>query len=164
MGGLGSGGARVGAGRPRKNREEAKLAGSRQRPSRRPSTRHASAPVERPADLPQGQAVVWDALAPHAIAAATLTQATAWAFRDLCEAIVLKRAVVSRIGRDGIMLTGGAGGAHPLLSRHVALMVRVEAGLARFGLIPVGKAVADEDEPTDEFEEFDFPAGRDPWG
>jgi hypothetical protein len=122
-----------------------------------PATQDAPRPpqdVPRPADLSAQTATVWDALAPHALTARTLTPATAMAFQDLCEAIVLKRAELSRISREGLVVEGAA---HPLLSRHVALMVRVEAGMTRFRLIPMGKEMPAAEEKADEFSEFDTP-------
>lgn len=108
--------------------------------------------IERPSDLSTQTAAVWDALAPHAIAATTLTPASVWAFRDLCEAVVLKRAMLARISREGLVVDDAA---HPLLSRHTALMVRVETLLARFRLMPMGKEMPTVAQPVDEFAEFD---------
>jgi len=159
--GTGHGGARPNSGPARKpgsvrwQREQRRL-------RRVPETQLPVAPAPRvaavgaPADLPAQQAAIWAELAPHAVTAGTLTPATAWAFRDMCEAIVLKRASVSRISRDGLMLLSGE--AHPLLSKHIALMARVETGLARFGLNPMGKSVTSgRDDTVDEFAEFDRP-------
>ena len=159
MGGKGSGGARVGSGPPRKPgsvrwlREQRKL---RRVPENRPDVAPVApvAVVGMPVDLPAGQAAVWAELAPHAIQARTLTPATAHAFRDLCEAIVLKRAAVSRIGRDGLMMQSGE--RHSLLPNALGLMGRVEMGLQRFGLAPMGKEMSVRDEARDEFAEFDI--------
>lgn len=109
-------------------------------------------------------------LAPHALMAGTLTPATAWAFRDLCEAIVLKRDVLAVVEADGLtsvaiktrMEQDGSGDqigeprAHPLLSRHTALMLRVETGLRMFKLAPTGRESAPE-VVRDEWAEFDAP-------
>ncbi|HUU83299.1 MAG TPA: hypothetical protein VM243_07330 [Phycisphaerae bacterium] len=127
--------------------------------------------MPRPRDLPAGQAAVWDALAPHAIAARTLTPATAWDFRDLCESIVLKRDMLAVVEAEGLTSTSlktkmdeSGGGeqvfepkAHPLLSRHAALAGRVAAGLARFRLAPMGKGMPEVEKPADEWSEFDAP-------
>lgn len=112
--------------------------------------------VVRPEDLSPTTVAVWDALAPHAVDAGTLTPASAWAFRRLCEAIVLERAELARISRDGLMVDGEK---HPLLQPHTALMTRVEMGLQRFCLIPMGKEMAAKAEAAqeDEFAEFDRP-------
>lgn len=129
------------------------------------------APVPKPSDLPAGQSAVWDALSPHALAARTLTPGTAWAFRDLCEAIVLKRDMLAIIEADGLMqnrlstkMDENGGGeqvfeskAHPLLAKWTALQVRVEAGLTRFRLAPMGKELAPAEQPKDEWAEFDGP-------
>lgn len=177
MGGKGSGGLRVGAGRRseqgsvrwlREQRRKRKGTAPRQRVVPPKSLLIA---VLTPDDLPDGQASVWRALAPHAMAARTLVPATAWAFRDLVEAIVLKRDMLALIEQEGLTSTSlktqmdvnGGGNqvlepkAHPLLTRHAALMARVEAGLTRFRLSPMGKEIAPVDEPADEFAEFDHP-------
>jgi len=128
--------------------------------------------VSKPKDLPAGQSSVWKALAPHALAARTLTPATAWHFRELCEAIVLKRDMARILDADGLMQnrlstkmdeTGGGeqvfeSKAHPLIARWTALLVRVEAGLTRFRLAPMGKELAPVEEPVaDPFSAFDEP-------
>jgi hypothetical protein len=105
--------------------------------------------VEAPSGLPAEQAVLWSELAPHALASHTLTLETALAFRDLVEAIVVKRALLTRIEADGLVyikvMVDGAGTehqelkSHPLLTQFRGLMQRVEAGMARFRLTPDGK-------------------------
>ena len=110
-------------------------------------------------------------MAPHALAQRTLTPATAWHFQELCEAIVLKRDMARILEADGLMQnrlstkmdeTGGGeqvfeSKAHPLIARWTALLVRVEAGLTRFRLAPMGKELAPVEEPKDDFGEFDQP-------
>jgi len=175
MGGKGSGGVRLNAGRPRQ-------AGSVRQQRHLRHTGKPAAPVvtvrrpppvavSKPKDLPAGQSSVWKALAPHALAARTLTPATAWHFRELCEAIVLKRDMARILEADGLMQnrlstkmdeTGGGeqvfeSKAHPLIARWTALLVRVEAGLTRFRLAPMGKELAPVEEPKDDFGEFDQP-------
>ena len=127
--------------------------------------------VAKPNDLPAGQSAVWDMLAPHALAQRTLTPATAFAFRELCEAVVLKRDVLAVVEQDGLMqnrlstkMDQDGGGeqvfeskAHPLIAKWTALLVRVEAGLTRFRLAPMGKEIAETEEAKDGFEEFDAP-------
>ncbi len=135
----------------------------------RPASRQAAA-VDAPLDLPKGQRAVWDMLAPHAMAAGTLTGATVFAFIELCEAIVLKRdvarileseglttyAIKTRMEQDGSGEQVGETKAHPLLSRYAVLLVRVEAGLTRFRLAPMGKPMeVPADEPADEFAAFE---------
>lgn len=127
--------------------------------------------VAKPKGLPEGQSQVWDALAPQAIAQRTLTPATAFAFVELCEAVVLKRDMARILETDGLMqnrlstkMDESGGGeqvfeskAHPLIARWTALLVRVEAGLTRFRLAPMGKELAPAEEPADEWAEFDQP-------
>ena len=131
----------------------------------------APAAVVKPKGLPAGQAAVWDALAPQAIAQRTLTEATAFAFVELCEAIVMKRDMARILEADGVttvalktrMEQDGSGDqigevkAHPLIAKWTALLVRVEAGLTRFRLAPMGKEMPAVEEPEDAFAEFDAP-------
>jgi hypothetical protein len=153
------GGKRVGAGRPPKDGTLALVHGSRDRGTRPAGVASAappaasSAPVGEPEGLPDDQRAVWASLAPHAHAQGTLTAETALAFRDLCEAIVVKRSLLAIIQVDGYTIqkvtvqTDEKGGAlqnvepkaHPLLSQFRGLMQRVETGMARFRLTPDGK-------------------------
>jgi hypothetical protein len=165
MGGNGSGGMRVGAGRKSKDQATAALHGSKGRVERAQSQPLPLEHVSIPGDLPAEQATVWAELAPHALAARTLTQATAGAFRDLCEAVVLKRALLKRIEFDGLtyqkVSVDGAGvehvevKAHPLLTQHRGMMQRTEAGYARFRLAPIGKEIAAAVADVDPFDSFD---------
>ncbi len=170
MGGKGSGGARVGAGRKSKTDAERWLsgnAGKRGIPVRQ-APEGAGKAVELipvPPDLPADQAEVWNALAPHACGERTLLPATVQAFRDLCEAIVMKRRLLAEMERDGFtylrVTIDGSGQehtevkAHPLMSQHRGLMVRVESGMTRFRLAPTGKALVSPEAPKDEWAEFD---------
>jgi hypothetical protein len=122
-----------------------------------------------PVDLPLAQAAVWAELSPHALAARTLTPGTAMAFRDLCEAIVLKQMMLAEILADGLtgqkvtlQMDEKGGGlqsvekkGHTLLTAHRGMMQRVEAGLLRFRLSPIGKEILPTEPPTDEWAEFD---------
>jgi len=165
------GGARVGAGRKPKGAAILSLHGGRVRNAGQMAASVASAPlpaINTPEDIPEAQKQVWEELAPHAVAARTLTAGTAAAFRDLCEAIVLKRMMLAEILADG--LTGAkvtlqmdekGGGlqtvekkAHTLLSQHRGMMQRVEAGFTRFRLAPMGKELVVEAKAEDPFEEF----------
>ena len=125
-------------------------------------------PVAMPKDLPAEQSAEWVRLAPLALEARTLTPATADAFVELLEAIVLKRAMLAQVEAEGLTFAkvsvDGAGvehlepKAHPLLSRHAALMVRVENGRQRFRLIPMGKEIVPAKEAeADPFAAFDGP-------
>lgn len=162
MGGKGSGGARVGSGPPRqvgsvrwrREQRRARLMAVGAATESQETRKAPAAASEPPADMPANQAAVWRELAPHAAAAGTLTPATAWAFAELCDVIVLKRATLSAISRQGLMVEGAA---HPLLSRYTALQGRVESGLTRFKLLPLGKAMAVDEALKDEFAQFDAP-------
>jgi hypothetical protein len=110
-------------------------------------------------------------LAPLALEQRTLTPATAFAFRQLCKVIVLEQKMADEIEVKGLtsaaldtkMEADGSGSqliqekANPLLTRHTALLVRVEAGLTRFRLAPMGKEMPAVEEPEDVFSEFDQP-------
>lgn len=112
---------------------------------------------------------MWLELAPLAAEQRTLTPATASAFRDLVEVIVLHRWMLSQVTSDG--LTSGravhndegeviavAKTAHPLLTHLRGMMQRVEAGKLRFRLLANGKPLEPTEEPTDEWSEFDAPS------
>lgn len=162
MGGIGSGG-QPGTGRKPKDDRTAFVHGREGAKAPKPSAPLAT--VTMPSDLPAEQAAIWTELAPHALSAHTLTEATASAFRDLCEAIVIKRSMLERIQADGLtyekVTVDGAGvehtelKAHPLISQHRGMMQRVEAGYARFRLAPVGKEIAAPVGDADPFDEFE---------
>lgn len=167
------GGLRVGAGRPRKSDDAKWLGGDA---GKRGVTKKPEAPpvevrlIPAPADLSADQAEVWNELAPHACAARTLIDGTVHAFRDLCEAIVLKRQMATAIGEDGLtylkVTIDGSGQEHterkanPLLTQHRGMMQRIEAALMRFRLSPMGKELTPVEPVKDEWEEFDDPATR----
>lgn len=168
MGGFGSGGKRVGAGRKSKTKAERKLTGARSRTAAKDAGAGAGAAVPMPKDLLPSQAAVWRELAPHATSAGTLIPATVWAFRDLCEAIVLRRQMAAQLELDGLMVnvvkvdeeTGdryslGDPKAHPLITHERGMRVRVEAGMLRFNIAPMGKSVAKVDVPEDPFAQFE---------
>lgn len=142
------GGARVGAGRPRRDPASAWLKGDTvkrgPRPVRPVASVGAPAQVERPSHLDAEGLAVWAELAPHALELRTLTPATAMAFGDLCRAIVFERKLA--------LSPLAAAGAD-----HRGMMARVEAGRARFRLTPDGKPVVSLEQPKDEWAEFDGP-------
>src|SRR5690348_16167130 len=140
MGGKGSGGLRVGAGRKSKQAALAKLHGSRQRGVQidRRTGAVAAAEIQTPDDLPQDQAAVWMALAPLALKARTLVDETAGSFRDLCRVIVMRDRLERQIETDGLIV---AAGRHPLLTDLRTYEQRVEAGRQRFLLAPMGKPI-----------------------
>lgn len=105
---------------------------------------------------------MWNDLAPQAVKEGTLTEATYLALRDLCEAIVLKAKLLRKVHDDGLTVYGPQGlKAHPLLPQFRGLMQRVEAGLLRFKLAPMGKEIPKNEQPEDPFAEFDEPTAGD---
>ena len=150
MGGKGSGGSRVGAGRKRKKVVDRVAAGTATRAERvdtveeRDAAAEAKAVTVTPPRMPREQRAVWNRLAPFAIAAKTLTPSTVAAFRDLCEAVVVKAKMLAQIEKDGwTFMTIHGAKAHPLVTPHRGMMQRVEAGYARFKLAPIGKEMDD---------------------
>jgi hypothetical protein len=174
---------RAGAGRPPKDARVKALAGWAGHSNRGTKEDRARAVARAnqplpimppPEDLPGDQRAVWLELAPHAAGQRTLTDDMALAFRDLCEAIVLKRRMLATIEEDGLTYQRRTVKverddadvelrteeceikAHPLLTHHRGLMQRVEVGLLRFRLSPIGKEVVmDEPRAADEWAEFD---------
>lgn len=149
MGGKGSGGARPNSGPKRRDPNAAWLAGSKKRgPSGvvRPQTPLDGAveAVQRPKDMSADDAAVWDELAPFALAQGTLKPCFAMAFADLCGLIVLERKL-----RAAPLAVAGPD--------HRGMLQRVEAGRARFRLVPDGKPVVSDEAPKDEWAEFDGP-------
>lgn len=172
MGGRGSGGARIGAGRKPKDiavkvlQGTATVAVRKARGGKKAGARDlpAASAVEIPGGLSATERKVWRALSPHALASRTLTPATALAFRDLCEAVVMKDEIRSELRGHGGYTTEGKEGlkAHPLIAQYRTILQRVEAGLTRFMLAPLGKPTAgDDDKPVDPWAEFDDEGGDD---
>jgi hypothetical protein len=92
-----------------------------------------------PKGMPKAQQSIWVALAPHATTLGTLTPATARSFGRLCEAMAVADRLLAQIETQGDTVDGDA---HPLLSKWIALKVRVEAGEARFLVTANGKPTA----------------------
>lgn len=144
MGGRGSGGARAGAGRPRRDAQAAWLTGARQAKRGPQGVVPPQAPTDGPTcpkDAPAEVKAVWRDLAPHAIAERTLEPRTVVAFLLLCQNVVLERKLA----------------AAPLTCAgpdHRGILARVEQGFARFRLIPDGKPVP-APVADDEWAEFD---------
>lgn len=182
MGGKGSGGARVGAGRKRKGQAEGALTGSRRVRARIKQQRgnqttgnqteasgavvqgsgsvaNAVAIPEPPGSLTLDELGEWNELAPLAAKAGTLTDETRMALRDLCQARVLKDRLLRAVADQGDLVPGagiGTVAAHPLITKFTTLLQRVEAGMMRFRLAPMGKSLETGDEkPADPFAEFD---------
>ena len=168
MGGKGSGGLRVGAGRKSKDDASKWLggnAGKRRPMGARPKVAAPFELVPPPADLPEAYAVVWNAEAPHACAARTLTPGTAAEFADFCKAVVIERTLLAKIEADGWtyldVTVDGSGQEHqtvkkhPLVSDHRQWMQRVEQKRLKFRLAPIGKELTPAEVPADPFDEFD---------
>lgn len=121
--------------------------------------------------MPEAQRAVWADLAPQAVQQKTLTPQTVQAFALLCKQIVMERLMFEEITNDGLIGTkvtlqmdekgGGLQSvekkAHALLSQHRQMMQRVETGLQRFRLSPMGKELTLPEPPADPFSEFDEP-------
>lgn len=165
MGGQGSGGSRVGAGRKPKSAHEKVLDGTASG-AERELVIHPPAivPVARPLDLASAEQATWDELAPLALAERTLTPSTSTAFRHLCEAIVMRREIARTIATDGLTIDTPLGlKAHPLLTQYRGLTQRVEAGMLRFRLSPIGKPLIEDPKKTegDGFDDLDDPTDDD---
>jgi hypothetical protein len=153
VGGFGSGGARVGAGRPRKSAAAHVLAGTTTRavdppaPAPlslvRPTAEPLTSDFAVPDDLTPEERKVWLRLAPHAVAARTLTQATVYGFMTLCRTVALERELARDSERSG-------------KGDHRGLIQRIDAQMARFGLLPLGKPMmAEPEKPVDPFAQFE---------
>ena len=139
------GGHRAGSGRKPKSNQERELDGNAgHRPAR--VLPHPAMDVlepgpgeiaecEAPDDLTMEERHVWLKLAPHAVRNRTLNKSTELAFRRLCGHIVLER----ELAMDGE--TKGR-------ADHRGLIMRVDAGLLRFSLSPVGKPMYEVDAET----------------
>lgn len=148
MGGVGSGGARVGAGAKSKSATILNLHGGRDRkkaPPTAPPLGVASEPVAVPAGLPTKAVSVWEREAPLALAAATLTVGTADAFALHCRNVVLE-----------LKLSKGRTAGGP---SHRGMIAAVTAGRLRFGISPNGKPIAVAKPAADPFAEFDEATG-----
>ena len=154
------GGARVGAGRPPKTDGERWLGGDAgKRNGANPPAPAPPAPplklMPAPAGMPLGQAAVWNEFAPQACAQRTLSEQTAGAFGLLCKQVLLERRMFDAIEADGVQSIDRTA-AHVLLTQYRGMMQRVESGMQRFMLTPMGKPLSvPEDVPVDPFSEFD---------
>lgn len=170
MGGKGSGGTRIGTGPKRKTSDEKWLSGKG--PANQPKTPPPVTLIAAPADLTEAQTAVWNELAPHACAARTLVAGTVTAFRQLCGRIVLLHQMEAQLEQDGLMDTkvslqmDETGGglqtvqkkAHDLLTKCMTMMQRVDQGMLRFRLSPMGKEIIEPEPTKDEWSEFDGPS------
>jgi len=181
MGGKGSGGRRVGSGAKPKEKALRTLHGSRrsaasdfeksnQAQNQTGNQNEAVAPPPPPLPIPEppgsltlDELPVWNELAPIAQREGTLTLSTRLALRDLCQNIVLRGKLKQALDDDGLTVhtPTGALAAHPLLTRLTAVMQRVEAGMMRFRLSPMGREIAPPvDKTPNMFDQFD----EDPFG
>lgn len=128
------GGARTGAGRPRKDSNVvgfpggASIGGNAAPPA--PPSDETRALGEPPADLPELQQAHWRSLAPLAIEQRTLVPATVPGFRELCQLLAFKEELASRVAKFG---------SEAALKHYTKLSPRVDAALARFKLTAFGK-------------------------
>lgn len=116
---------------------------------------------EPPGSLTLDELAEWNDLAPRAAKVGTLTDETKLALRDLCQARVLKDRLLRKVSDEGatVLAPNGNLAAHPLLTRFTTLLQRVEAGMMRFKLSPMGKEIETATEkPADPFSEFDGPS------
>lgn len=192
MGGKGSGGRRVGSGRKPQNQAVGDLKGSRRTRARMRRNQNAAnqnartqnqpnPPAARvpdpsvvasdvqipppPGNLTLDELAEWQDLAPRAARQGTLNDSTMLALRDLCQARVLKDRLLRKIGDEGEVVIASTGNvaAHPLIARFTTLLQRVEAGMLRFKLSPMGKEMdpaPEKSSANDPFAEFDTDAGR----
>jgi len=146
MGGVGSGGARPGAGRKKKD-VHLKLAHGTATAEERRRAAEAGPPVTsgvtRPADLEPEMLEVWERLAPKAIEQRTLISSTVEAFLLLCRAVLQEKKYRETLDLEGYTIDTAMGlKAHPLVGPQRAMMQRVEAGMVRFRLSPIGKELS----------------------
>jgi hypothetical protein len=147
------GGARVGSGRKPKTAAAHIFAGTA-RGSHKEAAKAPALPAEfvhEPASLSREGAEVWRGLAPYAMAARTLTAATAEDMRELCEMVVEMRAVLVERRKEGWSDQGMR-----LAKEYRGLVQRVEAKMRGFRLSPVGKEMAEAaPKVVDPWAEFD---------
>lgn len=138
------GGARVGAGR-KPGQKKVKVLGFRNpnQPAWTPTAPSApsvdAAVADPPADLGESAKVFWREWAPHAIEQGTLTEAQVAGFRELCEQLVVKRALWDRMETLG----PASAEADRILKRYEKMAQRVDASLARFRLTSFGKPMGE---------------------
>lgn len=160
MGGVGSGGFRVGAGRKKKNQTQHWLGGDAGKRGLGKRGKKAPPPpdttvIAPPWTLDEKTRNVWESLAPHACTARTLTPATTRDFRDLCELVVDLDGV-----RVAMRQAGWTDDGLRLATTYRGLVQRVEAKMRAFRLAPIGREMATEaPKPTDPFAEFEGTGG-----
>lgn len=147
---MGKGGARIGAGRPKKQLPQSGVLlgmdGSRifgppaggEAPAD-PSATALDALRVPPADLPKPQREIWAAWAPLAIERRTLVPGHAPGFRQLCRLAWVAGMMERRLARLGPATEA----AESLMTRYVKVEQRLESALQRFDLTGMGKPVTD---------------------
>lgn len=157
MGGNGSGGLRIGSGAKPDDERSRSLRGRQRR------TRLASpAPAELardltqpPSELSNAEKRIWLELAPHAVAAGTLTVATAG---DFCTLVQLTIEAAELLAARRV--AGWTDEGRALSTAYRQVVLRQEAKLRGFQLAPIGKPMSHGmplEESSDPFAEFDTP-------
>jgi len=153
----GKGGSRLGSGRKPKPFIGRSLDGGIDK-KRRPDTVEPpkpapSGPVEPPDGLTSAELDCWRRHAPAAVAAGTLTPATAAEFATLCVIDVFAQRILDEWQVEGLSDRGMR-----LAREWRALVVRLENKRRSFCLAPLGKPLAPVAvEPGDGFGDFDHP-------
>jgi len=118
--------------------------------------------VECPAGTPDPEVAIWARYSPDALAAGTLTKDTALTFVDLvCHPHVVYARILAELEKDGFTQwvetkEDKVLKKHPLWPDLNNWHKRIEAGHAKFGMAPFGKAISEPDEkPADPFAEFE---------
>ena len=162
MGGRGSGGRRIGAGRKRKDNVVAFTHGSRQRAGQAQEAPVVPGdPVDPPADITPEQLAVWELHAPDAIRAGTLTKQTARSFVHLvCASEVIYNRIMATLEADGWTYQkrtelGSEPKTHPAQNRLEYWYRRIVDGHHEFKLAPFGRTVAEPVKVVDPFAEFE---------
>lgn len=160
MGGRGSGGRRIGAGRKRKDNVVAFTHGSRQRvdaPQKPPTPTH----VDPPSDITDPERGFWDLYAPDAMQLGRLTPHNARAFVFLvCQPLVIFARIMKDLDDQGWTYQkesefGHEPKKHQLITDLNFWHRRADAGMAQFGLAPMGKVAEQPATEVDPFAEFE---------
>jgi len=148
------GGARIGAGRPKKPESSRWLGGNAGKRGRKPVKATHQQPLQpvEPPKLNEREQLVWDELAPLAREARTLVPATVGDLKTLCVLEVEMADVLAERRKEGWSSEGLA-----LAKEYRGLVQRVEAKRRAFRLAPMGKDMTPPEQPKDEWSEFDSP-------
>lgn len=166
------GGARPGAGRPKKSGKHHWLTGDAGRrklavvgggratstPEASPAPSAAASPLPLPGDqlTTEAQQAWWGRLAPLALTAGTLTDATRPGFVLLCKVAARVDELEEAIDRLGLTDDSSPAGtkANPLLTHYRGYVQRQEQLLARYGLAAMSKPAAPPAPPESEEEQI----------